>query len=106
MGRVFLGIRSSVVCYVDFYLLRCSYIARYLAANFGTKVAAFPYKSSVLYMIHLGVLLLSLLSSVICYFHQIEMISFIKLETCRLICGWLRWLFNLFLSFLNLRWEI
>jgi hypothetical protein len=41
---------------------------------------------------HLEVTLLSLLFSVICYSHQREMISFIKLETCRLICCWLRWL--------------
>jgi hypothetical protein len=41
MSSVFFGIRSSFVCYVDFYLLRCFYIARYLAAEFGTRLAAF-----------------------------------------------------------------
>jgi hypothetical protein len=41
MSSVFFGICSPFVCYVDFYLLRCFYIARYLAAEFGTRLAAF-----------------------------------------------------------------
>ncbi len=78
MSSVFFGIRSSFVCFVDFYLLRCFYIARHLAVNFGTKLAAFLYKSSVLYMNHILDCCCFL-----CYFcnllHQIVMISVIKL---------------------------
>jgi hypothetical protein len=64
MSSVFFGIRSSFVCYVDFYFVRCFYIARHLAANFGTKLAAFLYMSSLLWMddSHLGVTLFSFYS--------------------------------------------
>ncbi len=80
----------------------------HLAAKFGTRLAASLYMSSLLWVddSHLEVTLLSLLFSVICYFHQREMISFIKLETCRLICCWLRWLLLRVLAFFNLSWEI
>jgi hypothetical protein len=61
MSSVFFGIRSSFVCYVDLYSLRRFYIARHLAANFGTKLVAFLYKLFVLYDSYLGVLLLFLL---------------------------------------------
>ena len=107
MSSVFFGIRSSVVCYVDFYLLRCFYFARHLAVEFGTRLAAFLWE--VVFICMGDKLRWCLLVGFLfndCYFHQREMISFIKLETCRLICCWLRWLFNLFLSFLNLRWKI
>jgi hypothetical protein len=76
---------SSFCCFDDYYLLRCFHIARHLAAKFGTRLAAFLYRSSLLWVddSHLGVTLLSLLFSVICYFHQIVMISVIKL--CRVV---------------------
>ena len=79
-SSVFLGICFFFCCFADYYLSGCFHIACHLAAKFGTRLAAFSvYVFFAIYDSYLGVLLLSLLSSVICYFHQIVMISVIKL---------------------------
>jgi hypothetical protein len=57
-------------------------IARHLAAEFGTKLAAFSVYASLLWVddSRLGEALLFLVFSVMCCFHQIVMISVIKLH--------------------------
>ena len=44
LGRrrvVFSLVHFPLCCCVEYYLLRCFYIARHLAAKFGTRLAAF-----------------------------------------------------------------
>jgi hypothetical protein len=57
-------------------------IVRHLAAEFGTKLAASPYMSSLLWVddSQLGEALLFLVFSVMCCFHQMVMISVIKVH--------------------------
>jgi hypothetical protein len=41
MSSVFFGVSFPLCCCTDYYLLGCFYIARHLAAEFGTRFAAF-----------------------------------------------------------------
>jgi hypothetical protein len=101
----FLLILLELVCF-----LSCRYIVfeRHLAAKTGTNSAV----SELMGRHHMDerylevVFYLWVFFFYDCYFHQREMISFIKLETCRLICCWLRWLLLRVLAFFNLSWEI
>jgi hypothetical protein len=66
-------------------MMKYLHIARHLAAKFGTRLAAFSVYVILLWVddSRLGEVLLFFVFFVICYFHQIVMISVIKL--CRVV---------------------
>jgi hypothetical protein len=82
------------------------HIARHLAAKTETNCAAFVDRSSLLYVSHIVERCYFLVFPGKRYCHQVEMISVIKLETCLLICCWLRWLMFRVLAFFKLSWKI
>ncbi len=114
----FLGHRWVVCSSVSAYSFVASlvitvkmlHIARHLAAKFGTFSPPLVWRvifvTDDLYLEWCCFFFILILSWWELFSSYMDDFSFIKLETCRLICCWLRWLFNLFLSFLNLRWKI
>jgi hypothetical protein len=97
------GIVSFFCCYTFFLNGISFYIARHLAAKFGTGLWLSSCMSSLLCVgdSQFELTLFSLYFPWIANY-QIVMISFINSNTCRSICCWLCWLLIFVLACFNL----